>query len=217
MFALENISTAEQILASIYQSRIGEKDFESKDVIRCPVGLFLIRDDGANGSKLVTEVMHSFKFWDHRTAHYFDGVFLGWGYDGAPEYLEECYMECVSDLENRLNWRDNGGSHVIITDYVFNIQKTSGFFDFSKAIPLDITKLLLKNEWTQLSELIIAGLLSPIKDKDGGETWDISNYIATLKLRDAFWKELVKKAGLLLGVIDVTKDYAVRDLRKRPD
>ncbi len=215
MFAIESIDSAEQILASIYRDRIdGNETSEKGDVFRGPVGLFLVRDDGANGSKLAKEVMSSFEYWNSRTAHYFDGIFLGWGYDAAPAYLEDSYIACISDLEGRLNWRENGGSHLIIADYVFDIQKGSGTFDFSKAIPLDITKLLLKNEWTQLSELIISGLLAPVKEDQGGETWEISDYIAALKLRDIFWKELAKKLGLLLGVVDVVKDYAVRDLRK---
>lgn len=38
-----------------------------------------------------------------------------------------------------------------------------------------------------------------------GETWNISNYLGVPKLRNIFWKELVKKAGLLLGFVDATK------------
>jgi hypothetical protein len=215
MFAIESLSKAEQILGSIYQSRISVKEYhKAVKVMRGPVGLFLVREDGANGSKLAKEVMKSFKYWDSRTAHYFDGIFLGWGYDAEPAYLEDSYLECISDLEDRLNWRENGGSHLIITDYAFDAQNRSGAFDFSRAIPLDITKLLLKNEWTQLSELIIKGLLTPVKDSEYAGTWEISDYIAILKLRERFWKELVKKVGLLLGVVDGVKDYAVRDLRK---
>ncbi|MEO0759072.1 MAG: hypothetical protein AAFY78_19620 [Cyanobacteria bacterium J06648_16] len=216
MFAIENIDSAEQILASIYQDRIsGQETLELGEFVRGPVGLFLVRDDGANGSKLAEEVMKSFEYWSSRTAHYFDGIFLGWGYDAGPAYLEDCYLACVSDLESRLNWKENGGSHLIITDYVFDIQQGIGTFDFSKGIALDITKLLLKNEWTQLSELIISGLLTPIKENQDGGTWEISDYIAILKLREQFWKELVKKGGALLGMIDGVKDYAVRDLRRQ--
>jgi len=215
MFAIESLDQAEQILGSVYQNRISIREHHlAAEAIRGPVGLFLVREDGANGSKLAKEVTGSFEYWDSRTAHYFDGVFLGWGYDNGPAYLQYSYLACISDLENRLNWRENGGSHLIITDYVFDLKSKSGVFDFSKAIPLDITKLLLRNEWTQLSELIIKGLLTPVKDNEHAGTWEISDYIAILKLRERFWKELVKKAGILLGVIDEVKDYAVRDLRK---
>ncbi len=215
MFAIENLSRAERILGSIYQSRISVRESHIvAEVMRGPVGLFLVREDGANGSKLAKEVMGSFEYWDSRTAHYFDGIFLGWGYDAGPEYLQDSYLACISDLEDRLNWRENGGSHLIITDYAFDLKSKSGAFDFSKAIPLDITELLLKNEWTQLSELIIKGLLTPVKKNEYAGTWEISDYIAILKLRERFWKELVKKAGILLGVVDGVKDYAIRDLRK---
>ncbi|SFG47209.1 hypothetical protein [Neptunomonas qingdaonensis] len=215
MFAIDSINSAEEILASIYKERMtNNKTTEKGSVFRGPVGLFLIREDGANGSKLAREVMSSFEYWNSRTAHYFDGIFLGWGYDAGPAYMEDSYIACISDLEARLNWRENGGSHLIIVDYVFDINKGTGTFDFSQAIPLNITTLLLKNEWTQLSELIVSGLLAPIKAGQAGDTWEISDYIAALKLRDIFWKALVKKVGLLLGGVDVVKDYAVRDLRK---
>ena len=218
MFAIESIDSAERDLASIYLERISDyKPLKTDKLIRGPVGLFLIREDGANGSILANEVIKSFKYWDSRTEHYFDGIFLGWGYDVGPVYIEDSYIACISELENKLKWQENGGSHLIITDYVFNIEKGTGEFDFSRTIPLDITKLLLKNEWDQLSDLIIGGLLTPIKKKQGAGTWEISDYIAALKLREAFWKELAKKVGLLLKTVDVVKDYAVQDLRKEND
>jgi hypothetical protein len=215
MLAIESLNKAEKELGRIYQGRVSIKAHDkATKVIRGPVGLFLVREDGANGSKLAKEVVGSFKYWDSKTAHYFDGIFLGWGYDVGPAYMEDSYLACISELEDRLNWRENGGSHLIITDYVFDMRSRSGAFDFSKAIPLDITKLLLKNEWTQLSELIIKGLLTPVKDNEYAGTWEISDYIGILKLRERFWKEIVKKAGILLGIVDEVKDYAVRDLRK---
>ncbi len=215
MLAVKSLSEALQILGSIYQSRISVREcLNGTDLVRGPVGLFLVREDGANGSKLAKEVMGSFKYWDAKTAHYFDGIFLGWGYDAGPAYIEKDYLACISDLEDKLHWRENGGSHLIITDFVFDLQTNSGIFDFSKCIPLDITRLLMKNEWTQLSELIIRGLLSPIKDNESAGAWEISDYIAILKLREQFWKELVKKVGILFGAVDSVKEYAIRDLRK---
>ena len=215
MFAIESLSQAEKIIGSVYQKRISfDEHTKAAGQMRGPVGLFMVREDGANGSKLAKEVMSSFKYWDSRTAHYFDGVFLGWGYDVGPAYLENRYLACISELEDKLKWRENGGSHLIITDYVFDLHNKAGSFDFSKAISLDITKLLLKNEWTQLSELIVNGLLTPVKNNRNAGTWELSDYIAILKLREGFWDEIVRRAGYLLGVVDQVKDYAIRDLRK---
>jgi len=216
MFALESLNHAEQILSNIFRDRLFDSENQDNNtILRGPVGLFLIREDGASGSKLADEIMKSYRYWDKKTSHYFDGVFLGWGYEGMPVFLENQYIQCIEEFEDRLTWKDNGGAHVIITDFLYYINDQAGYFDFSKAIPLDITKLLKSNDWDHLNDLIIQGLLTPARDMDAAGTWEISDYKAILKLRQQFWKKFVQKAGLLLSTFDSVKDYAVRDLRKQ--
>ena len=68
MFAIDSINSAKQILASIFKARMASNETtEMGSVFRGPVGLFLIREDGANGSKLAKEVMSSFEYWNSRT------------------------------------------------------------------------------------------------------------------------------------------------------
>jgi hypothetical protein len=69
-----------------------------------PVGLFIVRKDGAAGSKLAEEVVGSFGYWNFRSGFAFDGVFLGWAFDGVPVFRHEMFVRCLDDLELALDW-----------------------------------------------------------------------------------------------------------------
>lgn len=215
MLVTSSLVDASQQLNQLFLERLfnNKVQAEKNQIIHAPVGLFLVREDGANGSKLAKEIVQSFAYWHATTAHYFDALFLGWGYADKPVYENDAYVNCVKELEALLNWHDGGGSHLIVTNYVYDLNTHSGFFDFSQAIPLNITQVLKNNQWQQLSELMIQGLLTPIKQNSAGDTWEISDYLALLNLRRIFWQALVKKLGHLLGLVDV-QQYALRNLRK---
>ena len=78
MFAISHLALVPNELARVYAGRIESPPGEtSSDSIRGQVGLFLVRDDGANGTKLANEVVSSFGYWDGRTGQHFDCIFLG--------------------------------------------------------------------------------------------------------------------------------------------
>ena len=111
MFAIESLEFASQLLSNVYAERM-EAPLEGAEsvAVRGSVGLFLVRDDGANGAKLAKEVVSSFQYWNTRTGHHFDGIFLGWGYDGVPVYMDGAFARCVQQLERDLDWHYEGGS-----------------------------------------------------------------------------------------------------------
>lgn len=81
MFAIERLADVPQMLSLVYQHRLQADKLPPGDhTLRGPVGLFLVREDGAGGSKLAQEIVRSFGYWDVRSQHFFDGVFLGWGF-----------------------------------------------------------------------------------------------------------------------------------------
>ena len=186
-------------------------------VIRGAVGLFLVRDDGANGSKLANEVVSSFRYWDARTSSHFDGLFLGWGFDGAPSYNNDGFHVCVSELEKELDWHYGGGAELFLVDFVFNPSDSQGRLDFSCAVPLNITKLLDERKYNQLAPLI-EEILRPLsnsrKSDSESPTWKTSDYLGAIRTRRFVWQELVKKVGLLLGWVDDVSNFATRDLRR---
>jgi hypothetical protein len=222
MFGIQNLAAVPKELGEVYAGRLQAGNLpHAYATLRGPVGLFLVREDGANGSKLAEEVVGSYKYWHLRSKHFFDGVFLGWGFDGGDRgsFMPEAFEKCVADLESELNWKYRGGTHLLLTDYVYDVADGKGYLDFSRTMPLDISALLEKKNVGQLSYLI-EELIAPIRDARGvqAETsvWEISDYIALLRTRTFWWQELVKKIGAVLGWVDAVAPYAVRDLRKHP-
>lgn len=219
MFAVESLRDAARLLAHVYQTRLlttlgGDAKPAS---VRGAVGLFLVRDDGANGSKLANEVVSSFGYWDARTGKQFDGVFLGWGYDGEPAFLEQAFVRCVRDLEEELEWHYHGGAQLLLVDFVHDPRTGLGAFDFTSCVPVDLTRLLQEKKYAQLAP-VIEEILRPLADwrPDEGPspTWRVSDYIAAVRTRRFVWQQLVKKLGALLGWADELANFAVRDLRR---
>jgi hypothetical protein len=218
MFGIENLSAVPEMLSRIYSERVQKgKLTKGRKVIRGPIGLFVVREDGASGSKLAKEIVGSFGYWDARTEHFFDGVFLGWGYDMPNiHFLHSAFLQCVKDLEHELDWKYNGGAQLLLTDLVYDVASQKGYLDFSQVIFLDISGLLHAKKLRQLSNLI-EELCAPSRDKDKSGNvgvWEVSDYIALLRTREFFWKYLVKKIGFVLGWADQVGPYAVRDLRR---
>lgn len=218
MFAVENVASLEKRLGEVYAERIKPDEGATSAPVRGAVGLFLIRDDGANGAKLAKEVVSSFRYWNTRTGHYFDGVFLGWGYDQAPAYMDEAFETCVRELEQQLDWRYEGGAQLILADFVYLPSGQQGHLDFSSCVPVDLSKLLEEKKYAQLSPLI-EEIVRPLRDMPpaGAQslTWQVSDYMAVLRTRKFVWQELIKKFGALLGWADDVANFAVRDLRRR--
>jgi hypothetical protein len=217
MFAIEKLTDVSDRLSAVYKQRLQKgKLLEGRQILRGPVGLFLVREDGASGSKLAKEVVGSFGYWDARTEHFFDGVFLGWGYDGRPGFIEGAFVRCVKDLEQILDWKYQGGAHLLLTNFVYDVGSEKGDLDFSQTIPLDISDLLNEKKLKQLSPLI-EELTAPLRELSAAgdsDVWVLSDYISFLRTRDLLWKYLVKKIGLLLGWVDEVAPYTVRDVRK---
>jgi len=218
MLMIEKLAEVPKRLTQLYINRL-RLDALPNDVseLRGPVGLFLVREDGGNGSKLAKEVVGSFGYWDSRSAHYFDGVFLGWGFDGIPVFSDRAFAHCIRDLERELKWKYKGGCELLLTDFVFDPRQQEGHLDFSSVIPLDISGLLEEKKLSQLSSLM-EELIAPVtKDRSNtAETsvFDISAYIAILRTRKFVWQELIKKIGVILGWVDLVAPYAVQDLRR---
>src|SRR4051794_19415273 len=101
MFAIERIADVPEQLGRVYADRLAGAKYPEASLIRGPVGLFLVRKDGAAGSKLAEEVVGSYKYWSDRSSYFFDGVFLGWGFDaGIPVFSEPLFQRCIADLES---------------------------------------------------------------------------------------------------------------------
>lgn len=219
MFAVENLAFAEQLLSNVYSERLKlEDDAETSTSVRGAVGLFLIRDDGANGSKLAKEVVASFRYWDTRTGHHFDGIFLGWGFDEQPAFLNGGFLTCVGNLEDALEWHYDGGAHLFLADFLYSPAERRGTLDFSSCVHLELTKLLDEKKYAQLSPLIeeiVRPLRTPSKEQASSPTWRVSDYIAVLRTRKFVWQELIKRIGPLLGWADDVANFAVRDLRRK--
>lgn len=222
MFGIESLDQVPQELTKVYAARLQAGRLpEGHHQLRGPVGLFLVREDGAGGSKLADEVVGSFRYWHERSKHYFDGVFLGWGFDaGIPVFMPGAFITCVEQLESRLNWESKGGADLLLTDFLFDTQTCHGELDFSRTIPLDISALLKEEKLNQLSSLI-EELIAPVRRDQVGaaetSVWNISDHIAILRARQLFWKTLVEKMGTLLGFVDAIAPYAVRDLRRNEE
>jgi hypothetical protein len=219
MFAIEKLKDVPILLSRVYKERLeAGKLPKVPNTLRGPVALFLVREDGANGSKLGKEVVGSFRYWDHRSAHFFDGVFLGWGFDGVPAFSNDMFLQCVKDLESELDWNYQGGANLLLTDFLYDTKSSQGVLDFSQTIPLDISALLQEKKLAQLSPLI-EEMIAPVRKERGekAETsvWEISDYIALLHARRLFWQTLIKKIGVIMGLVDAVAPYAVRDLRKK--
>lgn len=213
MFAISTIGDAERELARVYGERFGN----ARQVVRGPTGLFLVRDDGAKGSRLAKEIVGSFEYWDGRTAMSFDGIFLGWGVDGgAPVPLgPDEFLATVMDLESRTTWRMTGTAALILVDYEYDPAKQRGHFDFSSATPLDLTEIINDSrKFDQLSDLI-EEIVRPRKDGAALTSDTIAVRLQFAETRRAFWKRFVQKVGMLLGILDVAVTYAPRDLRKK--
>ena len=218
MFMIEELDDVPRELGSVYAIRLRHDPAPQTLQVRAPVGLFLVREDGSNGSVLAEEVVGSFGYWHERSGQFFDGVFLGWGFDaGTPVFGEQQFTRCVHDLEDRINWRYRGGAHLILTDFVYDVRLRKGDLDFSRTVPLDISDLLDRQKLTQLSTLI-EDMIAPVRERRGANNetsvWDISDYIGVLRARRALWQRLVERFGLLLGWADDVAPFAVRDLRK---
>jgi hypothetical protein len=218
MFGIESLSAVPSELSKVYRMRLQSAVLpKGRKQLRGPIGLFLVREDGAGGSKLAKEIVGSFGYWDARTAHYFDGVFLGWGYDQQPVFIgDAAFNRCVDDLEAKLKWKYEGGAHLILTDFVYNVKSRIGSLDFSRTVPLNITALMEEKKLSQLSNLI-EELREPFvnQTKIGDNSiLQASDYLAILRARKQFWKYLLHKFGLVLGIIDSVAPYAARDLRK---
>ena len=219
MFAVESLGSVAQLLSNVYSERIEPAaEAEQLGVVRGAIGLFLIRDDGSNGSKLAKEVVSSFGYWNARTGHFFDGIFLGWGYDQQPAYLDSGFFSCIHELENLLDWRYEGGAQLILGDFVYSPAERQGHLDFSSCVSLDLSKLLEEKKYAQLAPLV-EEIVRPLRNHSNGQapspTWRVSDYIAVLRTRKFVWQELIKKVGSLLGWADDVANFAVRDLRRR--
>ncbi len=227
MFAIEKLADVSDQLSTVYTRRLQTGTLPpGHATLRGPVGLFLVRKDGANGSKLAEEVAGSYRYWDARSRHFFDGVFLGWGFDGDSNdprahgvFCAPGFEQCVTNLESELDWHYRGGAHLFLTDFVYDAASAEGYLDFSKTISLDISALLETKNFPQLGSLI-EELIAPVRDNRSGKAetsvWEISDYILLLRTREFWWRELVKKIGTVLGWADTVAPYAVRDLRKNP-
>jgi hypothetical protein len=220
MFAMQSLDDARDLLSRIYDERLrGSPPPGELETLRFPVGLFLVREDGAGGSRLASEVVGSFAYWDARSGWFFDGIFLGWGFDGSPAYVgHDSFVKCVSELEGKLDWRYKGGAQLLLADFVFVPRSGRGDFDFSSAIDIDITRLLEEEKLAQLGELM-ERLIRPMKKRKGADgatpTWQISDYLGALQTRRSMWKGLVEWLGPILGWADAMAPYAVRDMRKK--
>lgn len=220
MFMIESLEDLTRRLGSVYADRLQSGKLPSAGSVRGPVGLFLVRPDGAAGSKLAEEVVRSFGYWDQRTGHHFDGVFLGWGFDAdAPTFGETQFAACVDALERTLTWRHSEGADLLLTDFVYDLGTRAGHLDFERVIPLDLSRLLDEKKLAQLSPLI-GELIAPVRGRRESEAeisvWELSDYVGLLRTRRLLWQALVKKMGVLLGWADAVAPYAVRDLRRSP-
>jgi hypothetical protein len=154
-------------LTEVYKERLGARKLpQLTDTLRGPVCLFLVREDGASGSQLAKEVVGSFSYWDLRSAHFFDGVFLGWGFDGVPAFNDDYFLQCVEDLEYELDWNYRGGAHLLLTDLLYDTKSRQGLLDFSQTIPLDISALFQEKKLAQLSPLI-EEMIAPVRSERG--------------------------------------------------
>lgn len=219
MFAIDSVTSVSEKLSSVYANRIERPATGMQPVlVRGAVGLFLVRDDGANGTKLAKEVVSSFQYWSYRTGYHFDGIFLGWGYDQGPVYMDYAFLRCVQELEEQLDWSYEGGSQLLLVDFVYDPRERLGHLDFSSTVPLDLSKLLDEKKYAQLAPLI-EEIVRPLRDtpNDDGQSpiYRVSDYIAVLRTRKFVWQELIKKFGTLLGWADDVANFAVRDLRRK--
>ena len=219
MFVVDSVAFVSQLLSNVYSERIEPPLAGTQPpILRGAVGLFLVRDDGADGSKLAKEVVSSFQYWHARTGHHFDGIFLGWGYDGVPAYMNDDFLRCVRELEEQLDWQYQGGSQLLLVDFVYDPSERLGHLDFSSVVSLDLSKLLEEKKYAQLAPLI-EEVVRPLRDPPDAAgqspTWRVSDYIAVLRTRRFVWQELIKKIGALLGWADDVANFAVRDLRRK--
>lgn len=219
MFVAKSVASVSEVLSDVYAERIEPPlAGTAPPIVRGAVGLFVVRDDGANGTRLAKEVVSSFQYWHARTGHHFDGIFLGWGFDGVPAYNDDDFVRCVGELEEQIDWRYLGGSHLLLVDFVYDPSERLGHLDFSSAVPLDLSKLLDEKKYAQLAPLIeeiVRPLSVPSDDNAQSPTWKVSDYIAVLRTRRLVWQELIKKVGALLGWADDVANFAVRDLRRK--
>jgi hypothetical protein len=224
MFVAKSLAVLETTLSSVFSSRLPLRPAEHQvEFIRSPIGLFVVREDGANGSKLAQEIVKSFGYWNASTGHYFDLAFLGWGYDGpepngGPAYFElDWFMSAVRSLEQASTWRDNGMPQLIFTDFVFDVSTRQGRVDFERSIPLELTEALKKGKYEQIAPLF-ADILSRLKAgvaEGESPTFKVSDYLGFVQTRRTVWDVLVKRLGEIAEWGDRMRPLAVQDLRAK--
>lgn len=63
MFVVDHLEQVPQLLAGVYAERIEPPPAGTRaESIRGAVGLFLVGDDGANGTQLAKEIVSSFQY-----------------------------------------------------------------------------------------------------------------------------------------------------------
>ncbi len=221
MFGLPTLEEVESRLAEVYAERLATGKVPGGTAVRGPVGLFLVHAENGPANELARDVVGRFGYWNDRTAHYFDGVFLGWGYDGPTVgvlFTEYEFQSCVRQLEERTTWRFSEEFDLLLTDFVYEPDAGRGQLDFSRCIPLDLGRLAHDEKKLLTVSRLLGELLVPARSHR--ETVaevsvdDLSDYVAVLRTRRFLWQELVKKLGALLGWADELRPYAVRDLRR---
>jgi len=179
MLAIEKRADVSEQLSCVYRNRLQQGRLpEGHNELRGPVGLFIVRKDGAAGSKLAEEVVGSFGYWNFRSGFAFDGVFLGWAFDGVPVFRHEMFGRCLDDLELALDWTYGGGANLLLTDFVYDVKSGKGHLDFSRTMPLETSELMEAKKLAQLSRLI-EELIRPVRAKRHAQpeksVWDISD------------------------------------------
>lgn len=224
MFLANSLAEVEERLSSVFSARLPLRRNElGVDIVRSPIGLFIVRDDGANGSKLAKEIVKSFGYWHESTGHYFDLVFLGWGYDGpspsgGPAIFNiDGFMSAIRSLEEVTTWRDNGMPQLIFTDFVFDVVKRTGRVDFERSIPLELTEALKAGKYEQIAPLF-ADVLSRVRvgvAEGQSPTFKVSDYLGFVQTRRTVWDILIKRLGEIAQWANRVLPLAVQDLRAK--
>ncbi len=142
MFCISSMKDVDRFLGDVYSRRLADAGAAARAEVRGPVALFLVREDGAGGSRLARQVVSSFAYWHTRTGHFFDALFLGWGFNGGPAFVPASFSACVADLERALDWSHRGGADLLLTDFVYTPAERRGGVDFSRTVAIDISDLL---------------------------------------------------------------------------
>ncbi len=214
MFCISSMKDIDRFLSDVYSRRLSNAVAAERGEVRGPVGLFLVREDGAAGSRLARQVVSSFAYWHTRTGHFFDALFLGWGFNGGPAFVPTSFSACVSELERDLSWSYRGGAALLFADFVYAPAERRGSVDFSRTVAIEISDLLEDQKIRQLGPLL-EELTAPSRLlREGNAEAEISEYVALLGARRYLWKTLLEKMGTLLGWVDDVLPHAARDLRK---